>query len=1012
MRSSTIKITSAGLLLTAIALFPADGLRALGLGEARVDSYLGQPLDVSIRLVEPTGDALDSLTVAAASPQDYDRLGIPSSALALGLEVTVDRGIDPPLIRVSSSREVSDPVVQVLVDARWASGRVLREYTLFLDPPTVPVAPPIRRRDESPAVSTEDEAPETVPAEPASQDGSAATPRSAPPRATEPRSEEPSPDPIDEPVESRPEQMEPASTAENPAPPRTARTVGPVAPGQTLWSIASAWRPSTGLTMNQVMLAILDQNPQAFIDRNVNQLRRNALLNMPSSDDIASIDPSEADRRMQAQMMAWQPRAVSEEVPVISDDAVPEVMDEREPAPVEEADDSSYRLEVVPPEGETVADVPAVSEAEVDEANQRLSELEDQFYDEGFDSNQLDQQIEDIREAIEARDMAGLAVANEELANLESRLRTAREERALADELAAQEETLVDAAADDPDEGPVDDVDDYFSDLGDELGVSEDDETAAAADEDSFTLDESIEEQTEAVEPAAEGTDAEETASDSLEDREADRPAPISVSGSSRDSDWSIGLLALIVGVLILLAGGALFVRNLLRNRKDNAPAVEPTLDVDMARARVNQHPNDLDAHLALLHALAMTDDEDQFADALDAMYAEVDDDNDSRWQDALNLAVLNAPDHPLLTPREVRNSADEDTMDGLDDRTREMLGILETPEDESNSGPADDYDIDSTLNVSDETDEADAFFDEAERESTNRSAEPEDESSQGIGNALDDEDEEFDLSALSDRLDAEEKPDTGTQPEPSTGSSGLEFDRNDLSDDESVLSDTDADHPVLESSDDDALDLDFEFSADDDRDDDTLTLDELGSSDDATTGDDDGASPADTLDLSGESASNDTMRMDLDELAELSAQAEDDSNDASDKAEDSGTVRADDTLDLVSNSDLDFEDLGDRELEAFLAEGDDVVDSDDDELMADDEAASILDSEDPEERAADQDDGQAELSDDDADVKLDLAQAYLSMDDSESAKTLLEEIVSGGSSAKRARAKDLLGKI
>ena len=57
-------------------------------------------------------------------------------------------------------------------------------------------------------------------------------------------------------------------------------------------------------------------------------------------------------------------------------------------------------------------------------------------------------------------------------------------------------------------------------------------------------------------------------------------------------------------------------------------------------------------------------------------------------------------------------------------------------------------------------------------------------------------------------------------------------------------------------------------------------------------------------------------------------------------------------------------------------------------------------------------DDGDATLSDDDAEVKLDLARAYISMDDPESARTLLEEIISGGSKAKRSQARSMLDEI
>jgi len=779
--------------------------------------------------------------------------------------------------------------------------------------------------------------------------------------------------------------------------------------------------------MNQVMLAILDQNPQAFIDGNVNQLRRDATLEMPSTDAIANIDASEADRRMQAQMMAWQPVAQTEQVPVVSDDALAEVIDESEPTPVEDVDDSNYRLEVVPPEGETADDVPAVSEAEIEEASSRLTDLEDQFYAEDLDNEAMYRQVDEIRGAIEARDMAGLAVANEELASLEARLRTAREERARAEEMAAQEQALAEADAEETVDGAVDEVDEvdeYFDGLEEELGVGQDGAIGPVADDDSMLGEDNAEEQLEMAESPV-TPEMDEAASNSPAQSEPETSRPITVVGSDREGGSPVWLLALIGAALILIAGIGLFVWNMLRNRSNETSPGEPALDIDELRSRVHQDPDNLDAHLALLNGLAMTDDEDRFSDALDSMYAHVDDDNDPRWQSALNLAVMNAPDHPLLTPREVTGTGAEDSMDGLDDQTREMLGILERPEDEPSARSDHDEDeaIDSTLELTGASEESDGFFDETSEDSAEDTLAFDDSLSADDGQEDDDnemaaDDSGFDLAALSDRLDEEESPADGSESRPDSASADLDSDGSDLSDDES-LSDSDAEHPALEPSSDDDLDLDFEFSSEEglESDGDALSLDGLeaadGDSDNEFDNDsdkEDGASPADTLDLSGESASNDTVRMDPDELNALDVDAEDD-GDAADEGDASATVRADDTLDLVSNSDLDFEDVGDREMEAFLTDGDEIVDGgDDDDLMADGEAASILDTD--ESDSDDDDQGEPVLSDDDADVKLDLAQAYLSMDDSESARTLLEEIISGGSKAKRARARELLGGI
>src|SRR5690625_5253995 len=129
--------------LLGLILYPAGGLQALGLGEARVESWLGQPLDVTVGLLDVDRDEAESVRVVPASLADFERLGIPSEALGLGLEVEVDRRATPPQVRVRSRHSANDPIVRLLLDARWSSGRVLREYTLFLDPPTTPSAPPV-----------------------------------------------------------------------------------------------------------------------------------------------------------------------------------------------------------------------------------------------------------------------------------------------------------------------------------------------------------------------------------------------------------------------------------------------------------------------------------------------------------------------------------------------------------------------------------------------------------------------------------------------------------------------------------------------------------------------------------------------------------------------------------------------------------------------------------------------------------------------------------------------------
>ncbi len=979
MRLSTVKVIASGVLVTALVLFPADGLRALGLGEARIDSYMGQPLDVSIRLIEPDSGSLDSLTVAPAVAADYDRLGIPAAALALGLEVSVDRRVDPPLIRVRSSRQIDDPVVQILIDARWSSGRVLREYTLFLDPPTLPVAPPIRRTEpasdpvsERPARVTPaprvDPAPESEP-EPAPQ----ARPRPAPSVSES----EPEPQPV---PATEPSEPEPAPVVEQPRPDRVPRTVpgviGPVAAGQTLWGIAYGWRPNTDLTMNQVMLAILDRNPQAFIDNNVNLLRRGAELNMPSQADVESIDRAEADRRMRAQMQSWRQDSGIRDVPIIADDAIPDVERLTTTRPEDTSRSVVHRLEVVPPEGETFEQGPAVSEGEVRRVSNRLAEFEDQIATEGLESDEFDRRIDSIRDAIDTREMAGLAIADEELADLEVRLRQAREERQAA---ALQAEQLADQT-DVGQAGAEDEISAYFRELEEELGRSED-VIADTRQDASGLVDEGFDD--EGLDTDLDGVDQVDAESELTVSQPAEMP--VASIRSQRGTPLWQWLLIVIVVLAVIGAAAFWWIR---RSRAEPTGIRKADNDPDKARARLAAAPGDLAAHLALLKTLAAADDKDAFSDALDGMYAQVDDDEDPRWQQALNLAVTNAPDHPLLTPRETGIGGDEGD-EGLDDRTREMLGILDRPQQAPESGSVDDYEIDSDIDVNDQLTDDDDFFSDDEPDQTSSSNVKAAES-RYTGDQDDQEEIEgtdMDLAELSNRVDEDAQPIRPVDQIDPEEIVSAEDDAPDFAeDDEGKLSELDQPEQTSGAQDDaDSLALDFAFSSDDREEPSEESDDELTAMPDAETSDAQAVSKDDIGELETDvrRSAGDTLQLDEDEIETFSKP---------------GSRRsAGDTLPL-GDDELEFDTAGDRELEAFL--------------RSDEYGASVSDSGDGDSGDELDDDGEVTLSDEDADVKIDLARAYISMDDPDSARTLLEEIISGGSKTRRAQAKSMLDEI
>ena len=123
------------LLLTGALLSPVSCTRWV-LGEIRLNSALNQPFDADIELIAPTADELTSLKVGLASNDLFSRYGIDRPAYLDSFNFTVTRARDGrATIKVKSNRSVTEPFVTLLVEASWARGRLVREYTVLLDPP-------------------------------------------------------------------------------------------------------------------------------------------------------------------------------------------------------------------------------------------------------------------------------------------------------------------------------------------------------------------------------------------------------------------------------------------------------------------------------------------------------------------------------------------------------------------------------------------------------------------------------------------------------------------------------------------------------------------------------------------------------------------------------------------------------------------------------------------------------------------------------------------------------------
>jgi pilus assembly protein FimV len=120
----------------ALLLVVPSAAFALGLGDIRLLSPLGQPLKAQIGLLDATPDALESLQVRLASQDTFARYGLNWPQYLNGVHLKVVRGPDgKEVVELSSDRPVTDPVVTLIVEANWDRGRLYREYTVLLNPP-------------------------------------------------------------------------------------------------------------------------------------------------------------------------------------------------------------------------------------------------------------------------------------------------------------------------------------------------------------------------------------------------------------------------------------------------------------------------------------------------------------------------------------------------------------------------------------------------------------------------------------------------------------------------------------------------------------------------------------------------------------------------------------------------------------------------------------------------------------------------------------------------------------
>ena len=128
--------------LLCVSLMHHGDADALALGRVAVQSALGEPLRAEVDVLEITPEEAGSLRVGLAPVEAFRSAGMEFNGALSGLQVTLQRRADGrPYLSLVGSRAVNEPFVDMVLEATWASGRLVRDYTMLLDPPKTAATP-------------------------------------------------------------------------------------------------------------------------------------------------------------------------------------------------------------------------------------------------------------------------------------------------------------------------------------------------------------------------------------------------------------------------------------------------------------------------------------------------------------------------------------------------------------------------------------------------------------------------------------------------------------------------------------------------------------------------------------------------------------------------------------------------------------------------------------------------------------------------------------------------------
>lgn len=268
-----------------MALMPLYGFAA-GLGKLNVTSGLGEPLRAEVALISVTPEELSTLVATIASEEAYAVQGITRLGIHSNIKVDLAKNADgSPVLRLHSNQPISDPYLDMLIQVDWASGRLLREYTVLLDPPgykdafssaSAPTVslPSATSKQNKGAISS---------------DANSSTFDGVPQRSKKSKK-----------ISNQTTEQQDQGEVGAPADVKQLITTR----GDTLNSLAKKMQVE-GVSLDQMLVGLFEHNKQAFTNGNMNRLKVGQIIKSPSKESLTAIEPQEARQAVKVHSANW-----------------------------------------------------------------------------------------------------------------------------------------------------------------------------------------------------------------------------------------------------------------------------------------------------------------------------------------------------------------------------------------------------------------------------------------------------------------------------------------------------------------------------------------------------------------------------------------------------------------------------------------------------------------------------------------------------------------------------------